>query len=133
MRKPHINNICLEDNSGVYLIWFKNNPSKKYYGSTNNVKKRIRAHYWSLKNNRHYSFDFQSDFNDQQDKTFYYNFAIVDIKNALFFENKLINRDPKCYNKNYAICKPKPITQKMIFRKRVRDGIINNKNKLLLS
>ena len=58
-----INAKSLYDGSAVYSIYFINNESMKYYGSSINLKKRIQQHVSCLKSNRHRNSNLQKEFN----------------------------------------------------------------------
>jgi hypothetical protein len=85
---------------GVYCIFFKCSPNKKYYGSTKNIKGRLSSHLSLLCNGIHYSKSLQIDFNLNGIKEICLS-VIAYIDNYYKqVEKKLIIGDWCCYNLN---------------------------------
>jgi len=93
-----INTTIIIDGPGVYAIWFRTNPSKKYYGSTKKIHTRLYQHFCKLRKGNHTNRVLQSDFNNLKEKCFCHYIAIAKVKNARVFENTLINTHKNCYN-----------------------------------
>ena len=87
--------------AGVYALFFKDNPGKKYYGSTMNLRTRVYRNLSSLINKIHHNPGLQYDFN---------NHSITDLSVEIIRlyhsdedgwidqELELIRNDPGCYN-----------------------------------
>jgi hypothetical protein len=86
----------------VYALFFKNRPTKKYYGSTINLNIRFRKHQYDLTKNSHGNSLLQEDFNKQE-----YGAICCEIikevpKDRLKIEEDLaVSSSESCYNKNF--------------------------------
>jgi hypothetical protein len=115
--------------SGVYCLFFIQEPNKKYYGSSVNLHKRLTGHNSRLKSNNHENIWLQEKFNKYGWNSL--RFEVIkklDIKYILVEEKNMIKNDPDCINnylpfqtideyniqrktankKKYDLCKNKP-------------------------
>jgi len=93
----------LPNRPGVYFLFFINNPSRKYYGSTVNLYRRVCCHMNYLIRAMHHNCDLQDEFNKNALSSL--RCKIVKIINNTstmelkLEEDKMIQNDPYCYNK----------------------------------
>ena len=65
----------MENTSGIYKIYFTDNPTHFYIGSSNNLNRRKRDHLTKLRTLNHYNLKLQNAFNKHKEVNF--NFEIV--------------------------------------------------------
>jgi len=85
--------------SGVYAIWFEEEPERKYYGSSKDVKKRINTHFKCLEKRKHYNKKLQEYYDKYTINSLKYEVFLIDLTTARFTESEMILSDSKCLNK----------------------------------
>lgn len=88
--------------SGVYCIKNKSN-SKVYIGSSNNIRKRLRKHFGTLRNCKHDNKYLQNSFNKYGEQ----GFEIIILASPVEYENLLLTEqkfldEHKSYDRNYG-------------------------------
>lgn len=109
MREPLVDGFFyLEDmNSGIYCIQNKKN-NKCYIGSSINLKKRKRTHFWLLKKDNHFNIHLQRSYNKHQRKNF--KFIILETcqpKDVLLYEETYLSLYSPEYN--ISLCASAPM------------------------
>ncbi len=95
----------IQNYPAIYSLFFIDEPTIKYYGSTEKIKKRMYHHIYLLKRNKHYSLSFQQAFNK-------YGINSLKLKiikkinpdkylkeELLYEEKKYIENNKNCFNK----------------------------------
>lgn len=91
----------ISDKPGVYCLFFIQEPHKKYYGSTKNLRVRSSAHNSHLKRNVHENLCLQEMFNKYGWESLrFQTIKIVHHEQLLFEEKKLVENDSNCININ---------------------------------
>lgn len=99
MKRFSIVRQVLKDETAVYSITNKI-TGRKYYGSTNDVYERFRAHRERLRKGKHENKELQRDYNELGPRCFGY--TVEDIlgsrEQAERIERRMIREDPGSYN-----------------------------------
>jgi hypothetical protein len=87
--------------SGIYCLFFIQEPNKKYYGSTTNLYERSAVHNSLLRDKKHNNIRLQDMFNKYGWESLRFSIVkIIGIEYLLIEEKKLIQNDPDCININ---------------------------------
>jgi hypothetical protein len=83
----------------VYSVYFSQEPEKRYFGSTQNFKRRKLEHLSALKHNHHSNKNLQEHFNKWGVESIHFEILKkVSVENLLFAEKFFVEKNGLCFN-----------------------------------